>query len=396
MKITRVEAHVLVDPDYDLDATSSAQDDLLIEIYSDDGLVGVGETDVNPWIGAACLRAPGTHTMGLSLTDMLVGSDPLDPSAIWDRLYVGSAMNGRRGAVINVIGAIDIALYDLLGKYLGKPCHALLGEQVTQTVTPYASLQPETSDFEAYRESIVRWALEAQRTGFRAAKLEVTFSGPYAHMGMREPWSRATEVIGDVRAAVGSSFGLMVDVQYAFPDADSCLSTIRDWQQFDLTFIETPVASDDLASLARVATEQPIPIAVGEWLTTRYEFVELVERGNVQIVQPDIGRVGGFTEAMRVCAFAQSRGLTVIPHLWKSGLSVAAASHLAAVTPNCPYIECLPAQLSASKLRSELLIEEPRMTDGVIAVSDKPGLGIEVDRDALVRFEEAARRVQPW
>lgn len=396
MKITSVETHVLVDPAYDVGATSSAQDDLVVEIKTDEGLTGIGETDVNPWIGAACLSAPGTHTMGQSLTDMLLGADPLDTTAIWDRLYVGSAMNGRRGAVVNVIGALDIALHDLAGQYLGKPCHALLGEQVTDAVTPYASLQPETSDFDRYKESLVRWAVEAKRLGFRAAKLEVTFSGPYAHMGLREPWSRATEVIGGVRTAVGPSFGLMVDVQYAFPDAESCLATIRDWQQFELLFIETPVASDDLPALARVATEQPIPIAVGEWLTTRFEFMELIEQGKVQVVQPDIGRVGGFTEAMRVCDLARPKGLTVIPHLWKSGISIAAAVHLAAVTPNCPFIEFLPAELSESSIRHSLLAREPRMSDGSIAVSNEPGLGIELDRDAMERFEEAARRLRRW
>lgn len=396
MKITSVEAHVLVDPDYDVDATSSAQDNLVVEIRTDEGLTGVGETDVNPWIGAACLTAPGTHTMGRCLRDMLIGANPLDTTAIWDRLYTGSAMNGRRGAVVNVIGAIDIALHDLAGQYLGKPCHALLGEQVTDAVTPYASLQPETSDFDSYKESLVRWAIEAQRLGFTAAKLEVTFSGPYAHMGLREPWSRATEVIGAVRTAVGPAFGLMVDVQYAFPDADSCLATIADWRQFDLHFIETPVASDDLAALARVATEQPIPIAVGEWLTTRFEFVDLIDQGKIQIAQPDIGRVGGFTEAMRVCRLAQARGLRIVPHLWKTGLSIAAAMHLAAVTPNCPWIEFLPAQLSESSLRRSLLAKEPVLSDGVIKVSDEPGLGVAIDRDAMDRFEEAARRLHPW
>jgi L-alanine-DL-glutamate epimerase-like enolase superfamily enzyme len=396
VKITAVETHVLVDPDYDVDATSSAQDDLVVEIKTDEGLTGIGETDVNPWIGAACLSAPGTHTMGQNLTDMLIGADPLDPAAIWDRLYTGSAMNGRRGVVVNVIGALDIAVHDLAGQYLGKPVHALLGEQVTEVVRPYASLQPETSDFDSYKASLVRWALKAQRMGFHAAKLEVTFSGPYAHMGLREPWSRATEVIGAVRAAVGPSFGLMVDVQYAFPDADSCLATIRDWQQFDLLFIETPVPSDDLLALARVTTEQPIPIAVGEWLTTRFEFIDLIEQGKVQIVQPDIGRVGGFTEAIRVCGLAQTKGLTVIPHLWKTGISVAAAVHLAAVTPHCPWIEFLPVELSESSLRHRLLAKEPVLSEGVVRVSNEPGLGITIDREAMERFEEAARRLHQW
>src|SRR3954463_12092592 len=103
MKITRIDCHVLLEPAYDIGATSSAQDDIVVEIRTDEGISGIGETDVNPWIARACIEAPGTHTMGLGIREMLVGSDPLDVEAIWERLYVGTAMNGRRGAVINAI-----------------------------------------------------------------------------------------------------------------------------------------------------------------------------------------------------------------------------------------------------------------------------------------------------
>lgn len=395
MKITGVDCHVLLDPEFDIGATSSAQDDLVVEIHTDEGISGVGETDVNPWIARECILAPGTHTMGQGLTEMLIGADPLYVEDLWERLYTGSAMNGRRGAVINAIGAIDIALHDLRGKALGKPCHELLGETVRTAVAPYASLQPEVSGFDAYRDSLVEWAVDARRRGFRAAKAEVTLSGPYAHVGLREPYTRATEVIAAVRAAVGDDFVLMVDCQYAFPDADQCLAVIRAWQDFDLFFVETPLPSDDLAGYARLAREQPIPIAAGEWLTTRFEFAQLIREGRIRVAQPDIGRVGGLTEALRVSKMAQAEGVIVIPHLWKTGISIAAAVHLAAVTSNCPYIEFLPAELSESPLRRELLTIEPSMESGEIAVPTAPGLGIELNRDALARFAEAARRIRP-
>jgi L-alanine-DL-glutamate epimerase-like enolase superfamily enzyme len=395
VKITGVDCHVLLDPEFDIGATSSAQDDLVVEIHTDEGISGVGETDVNPWIARECILAPGTHTMGQGLTEMLIGADPLYVEDLWERLYTGSAMNGRRGAVINAIGAIDIALHDLRGKALGKPCHELLGETVRTAVAPYASLQPEVSGFDAYRDSLVEWAVDARRRGFRAAKAEVTLSGPYAHVGLREPYTRATEVIAAVRAAVGDDFVLMVDCQYAFPDADQCLAVIRAWQDFDLFFVETPLPSDDLAGYARLAREQPIPIAAGEWLTTRFEFAQLIREGRIQVAQPDIGRVGGLTEALRVSKMAQAEGVIVIPHLWKTGISIAAAVHLAAVTSNCPYIEFLPAELSESPLRRELLTIEPSMESGEIAVPTAPGLGIELNRDALARFAEAARRIRP-
>ncbi len=395
MKITGVDCHVLLDPDFDIGATSSAQDDLVVEIHTDEGISGVGETDVNPWIARECIQAPGTHTMGQGLAEMLIGADPLQVEDLWERLYTGSAMNGRRGAVINAIGAIDIALHDLRGKALGKPCHELLGATVQTAVAPYASLQPEVSGFDAYRDSLVEWAVDARWRGFRAAKAEVTLSGPYAHVGLREPYERATEVIAAVRTAVGDDFVLMVDCQYAFPDADECLRVIRAWQDFDLFFVETPLPSDDLAGYARLASEQPIPIAAGEWLTTRFEFAQLIRDGRIRVAQPDIGRVGGLTEALRVSKLAQAADVMTVPHLWKTGISIAAAVHFAAVTSNCPYIEFLPAELSESPLRRELLTIEPVMESGEIAVSDVPGLGIELNRDALARFAEAARRIRP-
>jgi len=375
-------------------STSSAQDDIVVEVHTDEGISGIGETDVNPWIARACIEAPGTHTMGRGLTEMLLGENPLDIERLWEKLYVGSAMNGRRGAVINALGALDMALHDLRGKALGKPCYEFLGGQTREAVRPYASLQPDVSNIDVYRDSMVAWVLEARRRGFTAAKLEVTPSGPYAHKGLRASNDRMTEVIAAVREAVGEDFVLMVDVQYAFPDANTCLTTIKNWEKFNLFFIETPLPADDLAGYARLANEQPIPIAAGEWLTTRFEFLDLMDRGKVKVVQPDMGRVGGLTEARRVCELAKERGLTVVPHLWKTGISIAAAAHMAIATPHCAFIEFLPVELSESALRKDLLTTELHMIDGKIPIPDRPGLGVELNREALARFKEAARRVK--
>jgi L-alanine-DL-glutamate epimerase-like enolase superfamily enzyme len=179
-------------------------------------------------------------------------------------------------------------------------------------------------------------------------------------------------------------------VQYAFPDADTCLKAIRPWVDFDLFFIETPLPSDDLPGYARLTGEQPIPIAAGEWLATRFEFLDLMDRGKISVVQPDVGRVGGFTEAKRVCDLAEERKLTIVPHLWKSGISIAAAAHLAATTPNCAFIEFLPDELCESSLRRELVSNELQMVNGEIALPKKPGLGVDVNREALERFKREA------
>jgi L-alanine-DL-glutamate epimerase-like enolase superfamily enzyme len=395
MKITRVECHVLLDPGYDVSATSSSQDDIVVEIHTDEGLTGIGETDVNPWIARACILAPGTHTMGRGLSQMLIGEDPLRPRELWEKLYIGSAMNGRRGAVIHAMGALEIALHDLCGKALGKPCHELLGGAVKTSITPYASLQPDIGSFVAYRRSIVEWALRAKRLGFKAAKIEVTPCGPYAHKGLNATHSQMTDVIGEVRDAVGDDFTLMVDVQYAFPDADTCLKVINPWREFNLYFIETPLPSDDLEGYARLTAEQPIPIAAGEWLATRFEFLDLMDKGKVTVAQPDVGRVGGFTEAKKVCSLAEERNLKIVPHLWKSGISIAAAAHLAATATNCEFIEFLPDEMCDSSLRRELVSNELRMVDGKIPLPKKPGLGVDLNRDALERFKREAESIYP-
>jgi L-alanine-DL-glutamate epimerase-like enolase superfamily enzyme len=393
LQITAVDCHVLVQPSFDPTAASSAQDDIVVEIHTDEGVSGIGETDLNPWIARACIEAPGTHNMGLGLRELLIGADPLDVEAVWERLYVGSAMNGRRGAVINAIGALDIALHDLRGKALGKPCYELLGGAVRDSVVPYASLQPETSSFEEYRDSMVDWARRAVGAGFRAIKAEVTLEGPFAHNGLREPWERSTEVLAAVRGAIGAGIGLLVDVQYAFPNADTALTVLRDWEQFDLVFVETPLWPDDLDGYRRLADEQPIPIAAGEWLTTRFEHLDLMDRGHVAYVQPDIGRVGGLTEARRVCELAAQRGRTVVPHLWKTEISIAAALHLAAATPHCDYIEFLPVELSEAGLRKDLTDHRLQMVDGVLPLPTEPGLGVEVDRAALAAYAAEAAGV---
>lgn len=390
LRITDVEAHVLLAPDYDESFTSSAQDSVVVVIHTDGGVSGVGETDANPWMVKACLTAPGTHTMGLSLRDMLIGADPFEIGALWKKLYIGTAMNGRRGMVVHAMGAIDMALWDLCGKALGLPVHALLGGPARETITPYASLLPGGEGFEGYRDALVEAAVRAKALGFRAMKAEVLMNGPYAHGGLHESWDRHSEVVAAVRTAVGPEVALMVDVGYLWDTAEDCLSVVRDWAEFDLFFLETPVWSDNLRDLARVSAEAPMRIACGEWLATRWEFEEAFDRGGVQVGQPDVGRVGGLGEARIVCDMAAERGRLIVPHCWKTGISVSATAHLAFVTPHCAFIEYLPPQLCVERLRRELASEDLVLApDGTIPLPEKPGLGFEVDWEAVRRYAVA-------
>ncbi|MBN9271807.1 MAG: mandelate racemase/muconate lactonizing enzyme family protein [Mesorhizobium sp.] len=389
LTITGIECHVLLAPDFDPGMTSSAQDSLIVVIHTDGGVSGIGESDANPWMLKTCIEAPGTHTMGLSIKDMLIGEDPFKIGDIWRKLYLGTAMNGRRGAVIHAMGAVEMALWDLCGKAVGKPVHALLGGATRDRITPYASLQPAGHGFEDYRDALVQSALNAKALGFKAIKSEVTMNGPYAHGGMRESYDRHTEVVAAVRKAVGPDMTLMIDVQYLWEDAATCLSVVKDWKEFDIYFLETPIWSDNVREMAKLAESAPMKIACGEWLATRHEFTELMDIGKIGVAQPDVGRVGGIGEAKIVCDMAKERGLTIVPHCWKTGVSISATAHLAFVTDHCAFIEYLPPQLCVERLRRELAQEELTLDNGTIPLPVKPGLGVEVDWDVVKRYTVA-------
>ncbi len=389
MRITDIECRVLLAPNYDPSLTSSAQDSFVVLIHTDEGLTGIGEADVNPWMAKACVEAPGTHTMGLCIKDILVGADPDDIAGIWRRIYLGTAMNGRRGVVIHAMSAIDMALWDLKGKAEGKPVHALIGGAVKDHVIPYASLLPTGHTVPEYRDALVKAASDAVALGFKAVKAEVIMNGPYAHAGLEASYDAHTEVVAAVRAEIGPDITMMVDVGYLWPDAETALSTVTEWAEFDLFFLETPVWSDDVDGFGRVHDAAPMKVAAGEWLATRYEFEELMDRGRADVVQPDVGRVGGISEAKIVCDMAAERRRIVVPHCWKTGISISATAHLAFATPHCAFIEYLPSQLCVETLRKELVAEKLDLVDGTIPLPTGPGLGIELNRDVLDRYTVA-------
>ncbi len=326
MKITAIRCHVLLIPDFDAEACSSAQDNLVVEIHTDAGLVGIGETDTNPWVARECIQARGTHCMGLGLEEMLLGADPSEPEALWQKLYSGSKMTGRRGALICALGAIDMALWDLRGKALGQPVWKMLGGSEPARATPYASLLPAGHTVVEHRQSLVDKARCAQDLGFRAAKLEVCINGPYSHNGLQEDDQLVVEIVAACRDAVGPELTLMVDVAYAWPSADHALSVLRQLAPHDLFFVETPINIDDLAGYALLGEQSPIRIAAGEWQNTHWEFLDLADRGKLHVLQPDVGRVGGFSEARKVLRIAEERGRLIVPHCWKSMIGIAASA----------------------------------------------------------------------
>ena len=145
MKITDIESYIVVAPDLREDATSSSQDNIVVVVHTDEGITGVGETDTGPWIAKSVIESPGSHSMALGIKDLLIGQDPLQTSALWQKMYVGTCMSTRRGAGMCAIGAIDMALWDIKGKALNQPVYKLLGGAQVDHIVPYASLQPHGS-----------------------------------------------------------------------------------------------------------------------------------------------------------------------------------------------------------------------------------------------------------
>jgi L-alanine-DL-glutamate epimerase-like enolase superfamily enzyme len=306
-------------------------------------------------------------------------------------------MTGRRGALIHALGAIDMALWDIAGQASGVPTWQLLGTARPEgELVPYASLLPGADGgWEEFAATLARQAIEASQRGFRAAKLELLTRGPYRHSGLSIPDERLVEVIAAVRRAAGPDFSIMVDVGYGWDDWREALEVIESWAEHDVFFVETPLWTDDLDGYAELVRHSPVPIAAGEWLATRHEFAAYTERRALDVLQPDVGRVGGLTEARRVARLAAEHGLKVVPHGWKTGITVAATAHLAAVTPHLPFFEFVPPDMAESRLRRELARDELTLReDGTLPLPSRPGLGIDLDREALAVFSEAAARLQ--
>ena len=217
--------------------------------------------------------------MGLGLTEMLIGADPSDVEGLWEKMYTGSAMTGRRGLGICAIGALDMALWDLRGKVEGKPCWQLLGGAVNPAITPYASLLPEGDDLDTYTRILVERAVKAKELGFRAVKLEVCTKGPYSHNSLQiEDDREIAKIVAACRKAIGPEMTVMVDVAYAWRDWKEALRAIEMFADQDIFFIETPLPSDDVEGYAKLVKASPVRVAAGEWLNTRFEFLELIPR----------------------------------------------------------------------------------------------------------------------
>ncbi len=378
-KIAKIECLELRAPQTNVADCDGAVDTAVIRVTADNGVYGLGETDAPPNAVAALLETPSAHIWSLSIRDLLLGENPIEVERLWDKVYEGTIYHGRRGLGIMLMSAIDNALHDLRGKLLGLPAYQLLGGAARDRITPYLTLfpsMPQGRSWEEIKSCCIALMKQAVAAGYRAMKMEMLF---YELVSDRE----MVNFIHESRQIVGEDREFMIDVGYRWKNSNDALWVLRNVEDAKLLFVETPLHTDDLDGLARLADGTATPVAVGEFLQTRHEFRELMDRGHCDVIQPDLGRVGGLTEAVRCARMAAERGVRCIPHAWKTGLTVAATRHFAAAVPNCPYTEFFHHDFFPSFLRSKLVGPEAEVHNGQWTLPDKPGLGIDLNDDIM-------------
>lgn len=374
-RIAKIECLQLCSPELRPDDCDGAVDTAVIRVTTDNGEYGLGETDAPPNAIAALLEIHTAHIWSRGIRDLLIGENPFEVEGLWDKVYEGTIYHGRRGLGILLMSAIDIALHDLRGRLLHLPVYQLLGGATRPLITPYATLfpsMPHNRPWSEMRAACIRLMEQALEIGFRAVKMEMLF---YDLVTDRE----LVHFIHECRRPVGEQTEFMIDVGYRWKNFNDALWVLRRIEDDKLFFVETPLHTDDLDGLARLADATTTPVAVGEFLQTRHEFRELMDRGHCDIIQPDMGRVGGLTEAIRCARMASERGLYCVPHAWKTGLTVATTRHFAAAIPNCPYAELFHQDLFPSFLRSKLAGPEPELQEGRWSLPAEPGLGVRLD-----------------
>jgi L-alanine-DL-glutamate epimerase-like enolase superfamily enzyme len=300
-----------------------------------------------------------------------VGEDPLDIERLWQKMYVGLIYIGRRGIALHALSGIDIALWDIKGKVEGKPISELLGGAKRDRVRAYASmLMPDTTEETAERVSALC------NDGFTAVKLGWGPLGKDAAHDVRLA-TAAKEAAGDCE--------IMVDAGHGYgSDARTAIGVARELEQLGILWLEEPFLPDEYEAYAELADEVDIRVAAGEQDTTVWGFRELIERGHVDLVQPDVTRCGGITELLRIGELARAHGVETVPHAWKSGIIKAASLHVNAVLPDALFQEYCVADTPIN----QTLVKErlPLDADGFVAVPTGPGLGVELDEDVLERY----------
>lgn len=342
---------------------------MLVEIVGEDGTSGWGEA-----FGPPRLTAPIVQ----HYRPLLLGADALATEALWQSLYNMLRDHGQKGLPIEALSAVDIALWDLKGKHLGLPVHRLMGGPLRSRVQAYATGFYRRRGGDPF-EYLLDEARMRVAEGFAGIKLKLGF-GLEGDVAL----CRA------VRACVGEGVAIMVDANHAY-DATAAIRLGRRIQDLDIAWFEEPVPPEDLAGYRDVRAALEIPIAGGEAEFTRWGFRPLVAERCVDILQPDVCAAGGLSECRKIADMASAFGVRVNPHVWGTGVGLAASLHLLATLPhNPPGLHPLEPWLEFDRsdhpLRMAVLETPIEQHGGWVDVPQGPGLGIAVDRDALDRF----------
>jgi D-arabinonate dehydratase/D-galactarolactone cycloisomerase len=347
---------------------STTIDTVLVRIVTDSGLVGYGESKA-PVAPQATQRI-----VELLLKPLLLGQDPTDITLLWERMYAGMRVRGHRsGFYLEAISGVDIALWDIVGQSCQQPVAKLLGGIFRNPVRVYASGIP-TLPREAGEEALEHFVMEA------ASLCQAGYTGIKLAMGCG--------LQGDLRCAAalrkhfGDDFLLYADAAGVYDCAQAEMLG-RKLEELNFSFFEMPIPPEDIEGYARLASALAIPIALDS-LTSRYDALEYLRRGALDVVQPDVCRAGGITECRRIAELADAFGAAFQPHISiGSAAHVAASLHLAAAMPNTLVSEYW---IGKNPL-GNILIEDPLEVEaGYLKVSTKPGLGVRFRDGALVPF----------
>ncbi len=373
MKIRDIDVIDLRVPRDMANAYDGSYSDCIVVVETDDGLTGIAESDTVASVIRAIVEATHSHRNAMGLREILIGQDASDIEGLWQRMYEATAYYGRRGAVMHAISAVDIALWDIRGKALGKPVCDLLGTRRHAGVPAYGTIYPTGETPDAVRRNIDRGLAH----GVRAIKI-------CAERFWHQDVARSTKLIQAARDHVGKDIGLMVDVTAAWDTPEDGLKLMPIFRALAFAWVEAPFPADDLASYAALQGEG-VPIAGGDLgLTTRYEFGPLFDIAKVDIAQPDISMVGGLSETMQIAKLAKARERRVVPHGYKTNILTATNLAFLGQQENA---EPLEYSMSESPLRWTLTREQlPIQKDGTVAVPDAPGLGVTLDPETVAQF----------
>ncbi|MFS4439307.1 mandelate racemase/muconate lactonizing enzyme family protein [Paracoccaceae bacterium GXU_MW_L88] len=373
MKIVDVRTHLL---EHVLDTafeSASMRFDrrthVLVEIICDDGTVGWGEC-----LGPARPNA----AIVAAYKGFLVGQDPLESEKLWAVLYNALRDQGQRGLTITALSGIDIALWDLKGKHFGVPISTLLGGRWRTRIEAYATGSFKRDGIDRVSDNAEEMAGHAA-AGFNRMKIKIGF----------DP-AEDLRVIAAVREAIGPERRLMIDANHGYT-ASEAISVGQRAAEYGIDWFEEPVVPEQLAAYREVRARQPIPLAAGETWHTRWGYREPLETRAVDIIQPDLCGVGGISEAKKVADLASLYGVRVVPHVWGTAVQIAAAlQFMSALTPDPvrgkPVEPILEFDRTHNPFRQAVATAPLDHVDGWVEVPDGPGLGIEINRDALREF----------